>query len=867
MIPFFKKTKYFFVLILISFIAGCSSDNDENLPAVTAAFTYFIDGTTGTVEFTNTSTNADSYFWDLGNNNTTTEENPIDTYTESGEYTVQLIAKNLAGGSDTISQIIEISLPDVPVIETVTLPLDFELDATNYEITDFDGGNLTIVANPFSDDTNSSAQVGKMIKNDGQTWGGSAITLEEAIDFSTNTTFQMKVYSPRTGAKVLLKVENADDSSISYEVETETTVANEWETLTFDYSGVDTSQTYNKVILIFDNGTAGDGSDNFTFYVDDIELVSGSGTDTTAPATAAPTPTQDAANVISIYSDTYTAISGVDYNPAWNQSTVQSEVAIDGNNTMLYTGLNYQGIDFSGNAQDVSGMTYLHIDYWTQNSTTLNTYLISSGPVEAAKALTVPTSGWVSIDIPLTDFSSVNLTDVIQMKFDGDGDIYLDNIYFYSESGAGDTTAPVITLVGDATMNVTVGDTFTDPGVTASDDTDGDITANVVVAGDTVDTNTAGTYVITYNVSDAAGNAATEVTRTVVVSEPSTSPNIAAPTPTQDAANVISIYSNTYGNASNLDLNPGWGQATLLSEVTAGTDVNTIKLNNLNYQGGQYDVINASSMEFLHMDIWVASGNDTRTIKFSPINNGSGAGEFLVEIPVIPGSWNSVDLPKSSFTGMTWDAIFQYKFDAQFNADGTANTDPVPYDVFIDNIYFYNNGSGGGTDPDAPTVAAPIPPTRNAADVVSLFSDAYSNITIDTWSAAWDDSDIEDITVDGNNTKKISFTNFIGVDFQSSRFDATSMTHFHIDFWTNETNFDGKVFNSKFSNWSGGTGETSAVELNINAGTTPPLASGQWVSVDLALDSAINPTRDDLVQFLITSNLGVVYVDNIYLYK
>jgi len=74
-----------------------------------------------------------------------------------------------------------------------------------------------------------------------------------------------------------------------------------------------------------------------------------------------------------------------------------------------------------------------------------------------------------------------------------------------------DTEPPVITLLGDNPMNLTVGDTFTDPGTTAVDNVDGDLTESIVVGGDTVDTNTAGTYVITYNVSDAAGNAAGEL--------------------------------------------------------------------------------------------------------------------------------------------------------------------------------------------------------------------------------------------------------------------------------------------------------------------------------------------------------------------
>jgi hypothetical protein len=82
----------------------------------------------------------------------------------------------------------------------------------------------------------------------------------------------MKVFSPRVGAKVLFKVENATDASKNYEKEVLTTVANAWEELTFDYSAINTANVYSHVVLIFDNGTAGDGSANFTFLFDDITL-------------------------------------------------------------------------------------------------------------------------------------------------------------------------------------------------------------------------------------------------------------------------------------------------------------------------------------------------------------------------------------------------------------------------------------------------------------------------------------------------------------------------------------------------------------------------------------------------------------------
>ena len=155
---------------------------------------------------------------------------------------------------------------------SVSIPLNFESTTLTYNITNFDGGNLTVIANPQVNGINTSSRVARMVKNAGQTWGGSFITLDNPIDFSTQKTFKMKVYSPRVGAKVLLKVEHLTNGAINFEKEVTTTVANAWEELTFDYSAINTANAYQKVVLIFDNGTAGDGSANFTFLLDDIRL-------------------------------------------------------------------------------------------------------------------------------------------------------------------------------------------------------------------------------------------------------------------------------------------------------------------------------------------------------------------------------------------------------------------------------------------------------------------------------------------------------------------------------------------------------------------------------------------------------------------
>jgi hypothetical protein len=132
---------------------------------------------------------------------------------------------------------------------------------------------------------------------------------------------------------------------------------------------------------------------------------------------------------MSVFSDSYTNIPGTDLNPPWGQATVATQVSIAGNNTLKYKGLNYQGIQL-GSAQNVSAMTYVHLDFWSATSTSLKVFLISPGPVEVPFTLTVPTSGWTSVDIPLSSFSPVDLTNVIQFKFEGNGDIYLDNILF-----------------------------------------------------------------------------------------------------------------------------------------------------------------------------------------------------------------------------------------------------------------------------------------------------------------------------------------------------------------------------------------------------------------------------------------------------
>lgn len=316
----------------------------------------------------------------------------------------------------------------------------------------------------------------------------------------------------------------------------------------------------------------------------------------TRPVTAAPTPTRDAANVISIFSDAYTNVAGSDFNPNWGQATVTTQTAIAGNNTLSYAGLNYQGLQFGSN-QNVSSYGFLHLDYYTVNSSSLKVYLISPGPVETPYTLTTPTAGWNSVDIPLSSFSPVALNNLIQMKYDGNGDIFVDNIYFWKNAAA-----PVV-------------------------------------------------------------------------------PTTAAPVPTRPAANVLSIFSDTYTNVAGSDFNPNWGQSTVVTQTPIAGN-NTLSYANFNYQGLQLGSNqDVSSYGFMHLDYYSTNATQLRVFLISP---GPVETPFTLTVPTT--GWNSVDIPLSAFSPVALNNIIQLKFDG-----GTGN------DVFLDNIYFYRNGGGGGT--------------------------------------------------------------------------------------------------------------------------------------------------------------------------
>ena len=553
----------------------------------------------------------------------------------SGTITVSVAASkfnDLANNPNTATASISQAFNTVPVAITFS--------ETTLKFQAFEG----LISAAVADDPvlGASNQVAKMVKGPtGQPWAGATIYTSgdpvnstssaahifvDAVDLSGSKIVTMRSYTgAAVGTPITLKLEDGNNAGANIAAEALTTVQNGWETLSFNFATPTTgsyssSTTYNTLSIFPAFSIPAVGSTapatNTTFYFDDITYAKLVVVTPTAPATAAATPTALAANVLSIYSDAYTPIAGVNLFPGWGQSTVVSEVTIAGNKTEKYATLNYEGIDFVGNAIDVSGMSKLHIDVWTPDLTALKISLISTTTGgENAVTVTPTLAGWNSFDIDLAGYTVPDKTKIDQLKFDvqpATGTLYFDNLYFWKPAASGGGTG-------------------------------------------------------------------------------GTAPTTAAPTPTTAASGVLSVYSDAYTPIAGVNLNPNWGQATAVTEVTIAGN-KTERYATLNYQGIDFvgNAIDVSTKGKLHIDVWTP---DITALKISLISTTTGGENAVTVNPTLAG-WNSFDIDLAGYTVPDKTKIDQLKFDVQ----------PATGTLYFDNLYFWGTATapaGGTPNPSA----------------------------------------------------------------------------------------------------------------------------------------------------------------------
>ncbi len=158
----------------------------------------------------------------------------------------------------------------------VSVPLAFETDGS-YDFVNFGGGFASIVDNPDPDLLNTSGKVIQTTKSPGETFGGVSLPLDFPVDFGAGSIIKVKVNAPRAGVPLTFKLESPTGSN---EKILSNSKSNEWEVFGFDFAGLD-KDDYNAITLIWDNGTMGDGSANWTFLVDEIEVVNAISDDAT----------------------------------------------------------------------------------------------------------------------------------------------------------------------------------------------------------------------------------------------------------------------------------------------------------------------------------------------------------------------------------------------------------------------------------------------------------------------------------------------------------------------------------------------------------------------------------------------------------
>lgn len=330
-------------------------------------------------------------------------------------------------------------------------------------------------------------------------------------------------------------------------------------------------------------------------------------------------------------------------------------------------------------------------------------------------------------------------------------------------------------------------------------------------------------------------------------------PMVAAPTPTRPAANVLSLFSNAYTNAAMSTWQTSWSSATLTDLQIAGND--TKRYTGLDFVGAESTgVVNATSMTTLHVDIWTPN---MTTFKIKLVNFGAngifgGGDDSESELSYTPtqNGWNAYEIPLTNFTGLNGRQAL-----AQFIMVGVPTGTSTMY---MDNFYFHNVPV---VDPNTPMTAAPTP-TIPAANVISMFSNAYTNVPVDTWRTPWSNATLADVQIVGNDTKKYTSLDFVGIETTNPRINATAMTFVHFDAWTpNMTSLRFKLVDFG-ANGAFAGGDDSEHEVTL----TPTLSG--WNSYHLPLSSFTGLTnRANLVQYIFSGlpvGQSTLFIDNVY---
>jgi len=389
--------------------------------------------------------------------------------------------------------------------------------------------------------------------------------------------------------------------------------------------------------------------------------------------------------------------------------------------------------------------------------------------------------------------------------------------------------------------------------------------------------------------------------------------------PSRNASSVVSVFSDAYTDLAGTNFAPWWWQSTVVSDETAGGNAvkKLSNFNYIGVEFA--NPVNASLMTKLHLDLWTENCTAFEVFLINPGGlerkvtvNPTAAGWNSYDIDLSAFSSQGVALNNiiqfkfvsTPFGGTTvyYDNVYFYTpavlptitgFVVPSKLVGAAPFTITPPTSNSAGAFTYTSSNpavatisgttvtvvGAGTSIitanqaadgsfsagnatsvftvsyPAPTLSPATPPARSSDLVISLFSNAYTNLAGTDWFPNWGQStSVADITVAGNTIKRYTNLNYQGVQF-ASPINASGMTNLHVDIYTpNCTAFKLFLINA-------GIGE-QAVTL------TPTLAG--WNSYDINLAQFPAVALNNIGQFKLEGTpfgSSVVYLDNLYFWK
>ncbi len=167
---------------------------------------------------------------------------------------------------------------------------------------------------------------------------------------------------------------------------------------------------------------------------------------------------------------------------------------------------------------------------------------------------------------------------------------------------------------------------------------------------------------------------------------------------------------------------------------------------------------------------------------------------------------------------------------------------------------------------------APVP-TRDPATVISIFSDAYTNVPVDFYNgffAPFQTTLGGAININGDNIIEYTELNFVATEFKNPTVNASAMTHFHADIRIDEgidpADFIAVELGDFGANAAFGGGDDSSSRITFSSSS---LVSGQWISLDIPLSDFTGlASRNNLAQifFISDGTISTLLVDNMYFY-